>query len=102
MNLWRRFRKLGGELNQQQATDPGLEGRVYRSELRGRISEILSSLSPRQREILHLVFYQELTVEEAASVLGVSVGSARTHYHRGKEKIRQELRKRGLEHDTAR
>jgi RNA polymerase sigma-70 factor (ECF subfamily) len=49
---------------------------------------LLSRLSRRQRELLHLVFYQELTVEQAAEVLRIPVGTARTHYERGKSRLR--------------
>lgn len=51
----------------------------------------LARLSSRQREVLHLVFYQKLTIQDASDVLHISVGSARQHYERGKARLRELL-----------
>lgn len=51
----------------------------------------LTKLPDRQREVLHLVFYQDMSIAEAAEVLEISVGSARTHYQRGKHRLRSLL-----------
>ena len=47
----------------------------------------LDRLPRRQRQVLQLVFYVGLTVDEAAETLGVSPGSARVHYDRGKKRL---------------
>ena len=47
----------------------------------------MSNLSDRQREVLELVFYHDLSVEEAAAVLDMKLGTARTHYARGKKRM---------------
>lgn len=55
----------------------------------------LAAISNRQREVLELVFYHGMTIEEAGNTLGISVGAARVHYERGKKRLLQKLRKDG-------
>jgi len=69
------------------------EAIALRSERARALTVALTQLSGRQREVLHLVFSQDLTIEEAASVLGITAGSARQHYERGKARLRERLPK---------
>jgi RNA polymerase sigma-70 factor, ECF subfamily len=58
------------------------------SEERGaRVRHALEQLAVRQREVLDLVFFHGLTIEEAALVMGVALGTARVHYQRGKRRL---------------
>jgi RNA polymerase sigma-70 factor (ECF subfamily) len=67
------------------------ETRLGQEETAVQLRRALAHLSTRQRDMLHLVFYQELTIEEAAQVLSISVGTARSHFERGKKRLRQHL-----------
>jgi RNA polymerase sigma-70 factor (ECF subfamily) len=75
------------------ATDNSTNGAedIVRDETSRRLLAALQKLSARQREVLVLVFYHDLTVAGAAEVLGVSVGTARIHYERGKAQLRRLL-----------
>ena len=72
-----------------QPADP--EAASMRSESARALVLALERLSGRQREVLHLVFFQDLTIEQAAGVLGIATGSARQHYERGKARLRELL-----------
>jgi RNA polymerase sigma factor (sigma-70 family) len=87
--LVRRTVSLG--LATDHVTDGDALAPIVRAESSARLIEALKQLPPRQREVLHLVFYGELTVSDAAIAMGVSVGSARVHYDRGKTRLRHLL-----------
>lgn len=76
------------------------ESDLYQTELRQQILTVMGKLSARQKQVLHLVFYQDMTIEQAAEVMGVTIGSARTHYERGKVRLYAELEKSGLRDET--
>ena len=77
------------EIDDEPTPDP--ERLLHRSERNERLRAAVAKLPRRQHEVLHLVFYQDLTVAESAQMLGISLGSARTHFERGKQRLREYL-----------
>lgn len=74
-----------------QVDPEDVESKLERAERSRRLTTALEEVSDKQREVLHLVFYQDLSIAGAAEVMGISLGSARTHYERGKARLRSLL-----------
>ena len=87
---------LVGNTVDEPCSQPEIE--LERSEMQRRFQEALAQLPPRQRETLHLVFYQDLSLSEAAEIMNVSVGSVRRHYERGKKRLREALDREGVDY----
>lgn len=90
----RRLKWLNGQKKISEPACPPSHELVMQREMEDIIKEAMSRLSGRQKELLQLVFYHDMSIEEAAEVTGISVGSARTHYTRGKQKLKCWLGKR--------
>lgn len=92
-HLLRRFLRREVAEDPRPST-PSPESVASDREAHARLRALLTRLSSRQRDLLHLVYYQEMTIEDASEVLGITVGTARTHYERGKQRLRALLQGR--------
>lgn len=55
------------------------------------IWEAVVTLPQRQRDITELIFIRDMTIEEAAEVMGVTLGTGRAHYDRAKKALAEKL-----------
>lgn len=65
--------------------------RVTAGQLRPRLSAVLSGLPRQDRELLLLVAWTDLTYEESAQALGVSVSAVKSRLHRIRARTRRAL-----------
>ncbi|MEB2774850.1 RNA polymerase sigma factor [Algoriphagus sp. D3-2-R+10] len=55
--------------------------------------EIIKHLPEMQREVILMVFYHQMTIAQSAEILQIGLGTARTHYDRGKKKLKELITK---------
>ena len=71
--------------------EPSAEARALAGRDADRVLAELRALPGRQREVLSLRFYLDLSEAEIAATLGISAGSVKTHAHRGLARLAERL-----------
>ena len=88
---WLRLRLLGHVERDTAIENETIERQLVQSERTAQLRAALQRLARRQREVLELVFYYDMSIAEAGETLGISLGSARAHYERGKKNLSEML-----------
>lgn len=73
------------------ASGPDVDARTLTGELSARLSALLSSLPPDDREVLLLKEVEGLSYEGIAEVLDIPVGTVRSRLHRARADLRRRL-----------
>lgn len=71
------------------------EAALEKSETHAALRNSLNQLSPAHREIVDLVYYHGRTIEEAAAIIGVPVGTAKTRMFYARKQLRSAMAARG-------
>lgn len=64
-----------------------------RQDRKEKMKQVLQTLPPKQREVLELVFYQDLTYPEVSEIVGIPVNTVKTRVFHAKKAMKEKLRK---------
>ena len=76
------------------------ETEVLHTAERGAMIDALRGLPARQREVLVLRYYADLSEAQIAEALGIAPGSVKAHAHRGLSSLRQGMAPRPQQSDN--
>lgn len=72
-------------------TTGGADCELERRQREQAVLSAIAELPSRQRECVVLAYYQDCTESEIAAALGISIGSVKTHLHRGRSALAKAL-----------
>jgi RNA polymerase sigma-70 factor (ECF subfamily) len=97
-SFWRRL--LGNNAHEAELaagmaedTTPRADRALLAREQLQRTMEAVKSLSPQQQTAFHLRFLEELSIEEIAEVMGIGIGTVKSHLSRAVNALRQQRNK---------
>lgn len=89
VNIWRRRQRLRETPTAHVPERPDQRDEIRATDRRLALRQALMRLGPRQRAVLVARFYEDLSEQETAALLGCSPGTVRSQLHRALARLRQ-------------
>ncbi len=93
---WWRARKLE-EVPTEQLPEPCVEDATEQHADRALLLDVMNVLAPKQRSVVVLRHWEQMSTEETAAALGMSAGTVKSTLHRALARLREELEARDLD-----
>ena len=85
----RRIGEMPADVTDERTVGPPAQAAA--SELAEHVAHLVSSLPPRQREVMVLVAYEQMSTTEVAAMLGITEQNARTNLSLARSTIKRQL-----------
>ncbi|MEU3514872.1 SigE family RNA polymerase sigma factor [Streptomyces sp. NPDC006654] len=89
---WWRARKLT-ELPIERLPDEGIADGTEQHADRALLMDIITTLTPQQRSVVVLRYWEQMSTEETAAALGMAAGTVKSTLHRALVRLREELQR---------
>ena len=70
----------------QNEADPNDDGELHK-----KLASLLAKLEPERRSVLHLFLHRQNTQQEIATIMGIPLGTVKTHINRGRAGLQDAL-----------
>lgn len=67
------------------------KSQLEKSELHTKVATLLAAIEPERRSVLHLLLHRQNTQSEIAEIMGIPLGTVKTHINRGRLALQQGL-----------
>jgi RNA polymerase sigma-70 factor (sigma-E family) len=88
VSAWRRARSRVRELLGLESVEPPARDRTTEADTTVVLRQALARLTPRQRAVLVLRYYEDLTEPQVAAVMGIGVGTVKSQVRHALRRIR--------------
>ncbi len=78
-------------LKSQKTLQDAYRADDQQSVLHQKVAKLLSSLDPERRSVLHLFLHRQHTQQEISDIMGVPLGTVKTHINRGRQALQSGL-----------